>query len=60
VLILKGNHNYIGVMFGGFMKLDKKHINHTTPPVGQFDNVMIAVIWDVMSFGLVCRFSHFE
>jgi hypothetical protein len=33
VLILKGSHNYIGIMFGGFIKLDKK-TNHKTPPVG--------------------------
>jgi hypothetical protein len=36
-------------MFGGFMQLDKKQINHKTLPAGQFDNVMIAVIWDMMS-----------
>lgn len=47
-------------MFGGFMKMGKKQINHKTPSVGQFDNVMIAVIWDVMSASSVCRFSHVE
>lgn len=60
MLILKLNRNYIGMMFGGFMRLGKKRTNHKTPPVGQFDNVVIAVIWEVMSFSSVRRFSHFQ
>jgi len=39
------------------MKLAKKQINHKTLPVGQFDNVTIAVIWDVMSFSFYAS-SH--